>query len=163
MVLHVAATYKACYKQRSLCASMVEWLVRSLSKQKSGCSILGRCINCFCFVLFAKHLLSHKSVKSVSYQCNIELICLFALRFSVPVNFMSCGAEPPHTGYKAMLVKFICLTRTQHGVKVEPRTFRFGFRSSTTYPSHSPAKSSSGLGRVRQYMYVYMSASDTYT
>ena len=62
----------------------------------------------FCF-LFAKHLLSHKSVKSVSFQCNIELICLFALRFSVPVNFMSCGAEPPHPGYKAMLGKFICL------------------------------------------------------
>ena len=137
---------------------MVEWLACSLSKQKNGGSI-------FWFVLFAKHLLSHKSVKCVSYQSNFELICLFALRFSVPVNnFMSCGAEQPHPGYKAILWEDnMAYNDTNWNVN---RTQDLSIRSPMFYYlliALSCKIQLSCLGRVRQYMYVYVSASHTYT
>ena len=148
---------------------MVEWLACSLSKQMSGGSILGRCITFFFFFffffLFAKHLLSYNSVKCVSYQCNIELILFVVLRFSVPVNnFMSYVAEPPHPGHKPILWEVnMSYKATTWSVN---RTQDLSFRSPMFH--HLPIALSckiqlSGLGRVRQYMYVYMSANDTYT
>ena len=118
----------------------------------------------FCFVLFAKHLLSYKSVKS-PINATSNLFCLFALRFSVPVNnFMSCVAEPPHPGHKAILWEVnMSYKVTTWSVN---RTQDLSFRSPMFY--HLPIALSckiqlSGLGRVRQYMCVYMSASATYT
>ena len=123
---------------------MVQWLACSLSKQKNGGSILGLCIIFF---------LSHKSVKCVSYQCNIELICLFALRFSVPVNnFMSCGAEPPHPGYKAILWEVnMSYNDTTWNVN---RTRDLSIRSPMFYYLLIALSCKIQLS-VRQYMYFY--------
>ena len=90
---------------------MVEWLACSLSKQKSGGSILGRFITCcfffffFFFVLFCLRNIYHiRALNASPINATSNLFCLFALRFSVPVNnFMSCVAEPPHPGHKAIL------------------------------------------------------------
>ena len=60
----------------------------------------------YLFFLYQECILYHIRAFCVCYQCNIELFCLFVLRFSVPVNnFMSYRAEPPHPGYKPILWK----------------------------------------------------------
>ena len=169
MTLHVAATYKIFYRYRSLCTSMVVWLACSLSKQKSGGSILGRCITffLFCFVLFClRNIYYHtRALNASPINATSNLFCLFALRFSVPVNnFMSCVAEPPHPGHKAILWEVnMSYEVTTWNVN---RTQDLSFRSPMFY--HLPIALSckiqlSGLGRVRQYVCVYMSASATYT
>ena len=165
MSLHVAATYTIFYRYRSLCTFMVEWLACSLSKQKSGDSILGRCFSFFFFFFFffflfcLRNIYYHiRALNASPINATSNLFCLFALRLSIPVNnFMSCVAEPPYPGHKAILWEVnMSYKVTTWNVN---RTQDLSFRSPMFY--HLPIALSckiqmSGLGRVRQYMCVYM-------
>ena len=106
--LHVAATYKTYYMiniDHYICLGGLMVSVFALQSP-----ILDRCIPdtflslffiyLFFFFLYQECILYHIRAFCVCYQCNIELFCLFVLRFSVPVNiFMSYRAEPPPPGY----------------------------------------------------------------
>ena len=135
--------------------------------RSSACALICLFFFCFFFLFFfflffflAKHLLSHKSVNASPINAS-----LFVLRFSVPVNnFMSCGEEPPHPGYKAILWEVnMSYNDTTWNVN---RTQDLSIRSPMFYYlliALSCKIQLSCLGRVRQYMYVYVSASHTYT
>ena len=162
MTLHVAATYKIFYGYLH-----GRFPNRRVGVQSSdGAILFFFFFFLFCFVLFAKHLLYHtRALNAPPINATSNLFCLFALRFSVPVNnFMSCVAEPPHPGHKAILWDVnMSYKVTTWNVN---RTQDLSFRSPMFY--HLPIALSckiqlSGLGRVRQYMCVYMSASATYT
>ena len=166
MTLHVAATYKIFYRYLLLRTSMVEWLACSLSKQKCGVQSSDGALLVF-FVLFClRNIYYHiRALNASPINATSNLFCLFALKFSVPVNnFMSCVAEPPHPGHTAILWEVnMSYKVTTWNVN---RTQDLSFRSPMFY--HLPIALSckiqlSGLGRVRQYMCVYMSASATYT
>ena len=143
-------------------------MVSVLSFQTEVWGFNPRTVHClFFFVLFCLRNIYHhiRALNASPINATSNLFCLFALRFSVPVNnFMSCVAEPPHPGHTAILWEVNMSYRvTTWNVN---RTQDLSFRSPMFY--HLPIALSckiqlSGLGRVRQYMCVSMSASATYT
>ena len=112
----------------------------------------------FFLFFFLRNIYYHtRAVNASPINATSNLFCLFALRFSVPVNnFMSCVAEPPHPGHKAILWD-VNMSYKATACSVN-RTQDLSFRSPMFY--HLPIALSckiqlSCLGRVRQYMCAF--------
>ena len=91
--------------------------------------------------------------------------CLYVLRFSIPANnLMSCGAEPPPPGYKAMLreVNMSDKDTAWSGDRTQDLSIQSPMLYHQTIALSCKIKLPC-LGRIRQYMCVYLSFSDTYT